>query len=132
MPRAMKVCSVPGCPEAIPAGSGGRCTEHNRAADRARGNYEHRGGGNARAWRAARRRCLLRDPLCVCTDEKHGHKGQCMIPATVADHWPVSKRDLVAQGVADPDALERLRGLCARCHNKSSAALYPGGWNARL
>lgn len=130
MPRAMKVCSVTGCPELVPSGTS-RCQTHDRAADRARGSYANRGGGNQTAWRAARNRCLDRDPLCVCTDLEHGHGPECLRPSTVADHWPVSKRDLISQGVTDPDALHRLRGICAYCHNKHTAKTSPGGWNAR-
>lgn len=130
MPRASKVCSVPGCPAIVPAGVG-RCDDHRRAADRARGSYARRGGGNQTAWRRARAACLLRDPMCTCGDEQHGHGASCLAPATVADHYPVSKRELVARGVKDPDALHRLRGLCAPCHGKHTAATSPGGWNAR-
>lgn len=44
MPRAMKICAKPGCP-AIADGS--YCTEHKRAADKARGSREARGYGHA-------------------------------------------------------------------------------------
>ena len=50
--------------------------------------------------------------------------------ATVADHWPLTRRELVAAGL-DPDHPARGRGLCAPCHAKATA-LDPrtrGGWN---
>lgn len=40
MPRAMTVCSFPTCPIPVPRG---RCPEHARAADRARGTRQARG-----------------------------------------------------------------------------------------
>ncbi|MEU8371448.1 hypothetical protein [Micromonospora tulbaghiae] len=130
MPRAMKVCSKPGCPQLVPAGTG-RCAGHRSEANRARGGYATRGGGNAADWRRARAACLARDPLCRCTDERHGHGPVCTAAATVADHYPETKADLVARGVTDPDALHRLRGVCASCHGKHTAETTPGGWNVR-
>ena len=75
--------------------------------------------------------CLIRDPICTCTEAAHGHGARCYAASTVADHYPDSKRDLVEMGTPDPDALHRLRGVCASCHNKHTAATSPGGWNAR-
>ena len=51
-------------------------------------------------------------------------------PATVADHWPLSRRELLDRGM-DPDDPEHGRGLCEPCHAKETAANQPGGWNAR-
>jgi len=65
---------------------------------------------------------LRRDPVCVLCKTAS---------ATVADHHPVSRRELVAMKVADPDAPSRLRGLCASCHGKETARTFPGGWNRR-
>lgn len=42
MPRAMKICAKPGCPVIT---DGSYCTEHRRAADKARGNSNQRGYG---------------------------------------------------------------------------------------
>ncbi|PXA72377.1 hypothetical protein CTB96_02785 [Cryobacterium arcticum] len=50
--------------------------------------------------------------------------------STVADHYPLTRRELLASH-ADPDDPARGRGLCARCHNKHTAASSPGGWAAR-
>lgn len=129
MPRAGKICSVAGCPEIV-HGSG-QCDAHKKAASKSRGGYATRGGGNQTQWRRARARCLRRDLFCVCPDEQHGHGPQCMAPATVADHYPDTKAELVQLGVTDVDALHRLRGLCASCHSKHTAATTPGGWNRR-
>lgn len=114
---ALSVCSVPGCPTL----ARGRCDEHKRTAERQRGSAAERGYGGA-AWTIARRTVLMRDPICVVC--KHAF-------ATVADHWPVSRRDLVAQGVRNPDSPRHLRALCASCHGKETAREQPGGWNQR-
>lgn len=116
MPRALRVCSRPGCPNLTP---GGPCATHRREADQARGSSSQRGYDSR--W-ARRRADYLRDhPACRL----------CPARATVADHHPVSRRDLVAQGVTDPDADHRLRPLCASCHSRETATHQPGGWNAR-
>ncbi|WP_424642884.1 TIGR03668 family PPOX class F420-dependent oxidoreductase [Embleya sp. AB8] len=46
-------------------------------------------------------------------------------PAVVADHHPFSRRQLLNHGVTDPDAPDRMRPLCARCHNRETARLQP-------
>lgn len=117
-PLRIQVCSVPGCPELT---KGGRCADHQRAAEQQRGSAAQRGYGG-RAWRVARRAVLRRDPVCVLCHKQF---------ATVADHWPTSRRDLLAAGVADPDAPHRLRALCASCHGSETAREQPGGWNRR-
>jgi 5-methylcytosine-specific restriction protein A len=45
-----------------------------------------------------------------------------------ADHWPLSRRELVEQGL-DPDDPKHGRGLCTSCHSRSTAREQPGGWN---
>lgn len=115
--RALTVCTVAGCPEYT---NGGRCAEHRTQADRARGTAAQR-GYSGRTWTRNRRTVLTRDPTCmVCGNAE----------STVADHYPTSRRDLVAQGVTDPDAPNRLRGVCAPCHGTETALHQPGGWNA--
>lgn len=115
MPRAKRPCPTPGCPELT---DGGRCTTCRAAADKARGTATQRGytgPGHARF----RRLVLTRDPLCVL----------CGHVATVADHWPTSRRDLVAAGL-DPNDPNCGRGLCKSCHDRSTAREQPGGWHA--
>ena len=125
VPRALRVCPTQGCPELT---TGGRCTRHAAAADRARGSAAQR-GYTGRRWRAARNACLTRDLFCTCHDTTHPHGAACLAPATVADHHPTSRRDLVAAGVTDPDAPQRLRGLCKPCHDRHTAREQPGGWH---
>lgn len=114
------MCSVKDCPTLTDSG---RCDVHKRQAEQRRGSAAQR-GYNSRAWRAARRAVLRRDRVCVVCKQQ---------PATVADHWPDSRRKLVAQGVSDPDAVSRLRGLCASCHSRETANNpdQAGGWNRR-
>jgi 5-methylcytosine-specific restriction protein A len=112
---SLRVCPVPGCPNLTP---GGRCTEHQRQADRARGTASQRGYTSA-GHRAFREQVLARDPVCkVCRQQ----------PSTVADHYPTSRRDLLEQGL-DPNDPVHGRGLCLPCHSRETAEHQPGGWN---
>lgn len=71
---------------------------------------------------------LARNPRCVCTDGSHDHgPTMCGQVATVADHYPTERVDLIAQGL-DPNDPARGRGLCKRCHDKHTAATKPSGW----
>lgn len=115
-PKRLTVCTHPGCPLLTAAS---RCDEHQRAADAARGTAAERGYGG-KAYRFGRRAVLRRDPVCVLCHTA---------PATVADHYPVSRRELLAMGIRNPDAPDRMRGLCASCHGRETAELQPGGWN---
>ena len=114
----MRVCSVPGCATIYPRAEGSRCQAHRRAADKARGTATER-GYNSKGHRRFRAAVLARDPICVLCDVRE---------STVADHWPISRRDLLEQGM-NPNASEHGRGLCANCHNKETAVNQPGGWN---
>lgn len=116
MPRKPRPpCSVPGCPELT---TGGRCEAHRREAEQQRGTSAER--GYTTRWQRIRKAYLYRNPWCLL----------CGRTATVADHFPFSRRQLVAEGVADPDACNRLRRLCTRCHNRETAKRQPGGWAA--
>lgn len=116
MPSKPRVaCSVPGCPELT---SGGRCEAH-RAQDWAIRRERGAGQYGATRWQRVRKAFLYRNPWCVL----------CMAQATVADHYPLSRRELIARGV-DPDTPSRLRPLCTPCHNKETARHQPGGWAA--
>ncbi|ROT29675.1 holin [Micromonospora sp. HM5-17] len=125
MPRALKICSQPGCPELT---ASGRCAAHTRDADQRRGTRHQRGYGRAHE-RRFRTGVLRRDPLCVCTDTSHGHGPACLRPSTVADHWPRDRRELVRLGL-DPDDPQYGRGLCKPCHDRHTAQAQPGGWHA--
>src|ERR1044072_9606662 len=105
--RALKVCSCVGnctahegsCPELTDSG---RCDACDSAAERRRGTAAERGYGH-RWSTVVQPRYLRAHPICALGPEV----------ATIADHYPTSRRDLVAQGVRDPDAWHRLRPLCA-------------------
>lgn len=112
---AKKVCNVHGCPTLTDGAP--RCDTHTRAADRARGTAAQR-GYNA-AHRRFRDAVLARDPWCrLCRTA----------PSTVADHYPLDRRELQARGL-DPNDPTHGRGLCHRCHSSETARLQPGGWN---
>jgi 5-methylcytosine-specific restriction protein A len=126
MPRALRVCSQPGCPALTDSG---RCEDHRRAAEQVRGSARDRGYGRAHRQRF-RRGVLRRDPLCGCTDEDHSHGPRCLAPSTVADHWPRDRRELARLGL-DANDPQYGRGLCKACHDRHTAWAQPGGWHAR-
>ncbi len=108
----------PGC-KRLHTGTGS-CSACRRANDRARGTAAQR-GYTCQHLSRFRADVLKRDPVCVlCTTR----------PATVADHHPLSRRELVAQGL-DPNDPRHGRGLCASCHGIHTARAQPGGWNQR-
>lgn len=118
MPRkALTTCSTPGCPELT---SGGHCDTCKTTAERQRGSARQRGYGKRHRIHF-RQAVLARDVICVL----------CRAAlATVADHWPLSRRELAERGM-DPDNPACGRGLCDRCHNRETARHQPGGWNNR-
>ena len=85
---------------------------------------------NTPGHRAFRTQVLARDPYCLCRGECGHHDGQCGQVATVADHDPTERRDLVAMG-ADPNAPEHGRGKCTACHDRKTSRTSPGGWHDR-
>jgi 5-methylcytosine-specific restriction protein A len=56
---------------------------------------------------------FLRGKLCALCS-RHG----LSIPATVADHYPLTRKELLAQGIETPDEEKYLRPLCASCHSR--------------
>lgn len=112
---AKKVCSR--CPNLVEQGVS-MCPTCRAASDKAR-NAEPR-GYNTTGHRSFRQAVLARDPICKL----------CGIAwATVADHYPMSRRDLVDAGL-DADDPKHGRGLCSSCHNRETAIHQPGGWHA--
>ncbi len=117
MPRASRVCSRPGCPKLTTTG---RCTDCKRQADRQRGTATQR-GYNSRGHQVFRLAVLDRDPICILCN---------LAAATVADHWPLSRRDLIELDRNPNDPMVG-RGLCKSCHDRETARHQPGGWHDR-
>jgi 5-methylcytosine-specific restriction protein A len=46
-------------------------------------------------------------------------------PSVHADHWPIDKKTLIARGLDSNDP-KYGRGLCAECHNRSTALEHGG------
>lgn len=126
MPHAKHRCPTVTCPNIT---SGGRCATCAAKAERRRGTAAQR-GYDSRHRCTFRRGVLLRNPLCVCTDQGHDHGPKCLRPSSVADHHPLSRRELVDAGL-DPNDPRHGRGLCEGCHNRHTSEAQPGGWNAR-
>lgn len=117
-----RVCTLPGCPVLVDASKDNRCDEHRKKASRERSrNRPELKYYNTPAHKQFRGTVLRRDPVCVLC----GHA-----PSTVADHFPLSLRELVERQLPYNDPMNG-RGLCASCHGKETARLQPGGWNDR-
>jgi 5-methylcytosine-specific restriction protein A len=88
-------------------------------------SYERGYGG--KTWSDSRQKVLRRDRFCKC-QSSFCHlevDGRCAAPARVADHYPLSRKQLLAMGDLNPDDPTHMRGLCTRCHNKETARLQP-------
>jgi 5-methylcytosine-specific restriction protein A len=114
-----RVCGQRGCPTTY-EGNESRCPEHRKAAQK-------RHWEDTKAYKSAGHRNRFRpgvldhDPICVL----------CHIAAaTIADHWPKSRKELIALGL-DPDDPRYGRGLCKPCHDTETAQNQPGGWNKK-
>lgn len=96
----------------------GRCrrclTQTRKLTDNRRGDATTRGYGAEHRDRF-RKAVLERDTWCKCGKHR----------ATVADHYPRSRRELEAAGL-DPNDPQYGRGLCPSCHNKHTAQSQPG------
>ncbi|MFE6470354.1 HNH endonuclease [Streptomyces rochei] len=68
-------------------------------------------------WPRKRESFLYMNPMCVL----------CGRASRVADHYPLSRKELVKRGVTDPNAHEHLRALCVSCHSRETAKHQPGG-----
>lgn len=92
----------------------GRCrrchAQVRKRSDTLRGDATQRGYGQEHRERF-RKAVLARDAWCKCGKHR----------ATVADHYPQSRRELEAAGL-DPNDPQYGRGLCASCHGKATAA----------
>lgn len=109
----MRVCSTPGCPR-LHSGAG-KCPECRADTDRMR--RPHGNPYTSRGHQQFREQVLARDPICVeCRADR----------ATVADHAPTERWELVEQGL-DPNDPEFGQGLCATCHNAKTAKSFGFG-----
>ncbi|HJQ00092.1 MAG TPA: hypothetical protein VJ851_00700 [Jatrophihabitans sp.] len=104
MPTAsLRLCS--GCKRKV-RGPCPYCTKAARfTTDRRRGTSTERGYDHH--WRTVVRPAFLRDnPLCCL----------CGALAEVPDHYPETRKELLARGVRNPDEPKYLRPLCLSCH----------------
>ena len=121
----------PPCPVLVYGG--GKCPDHIVYARRTSKRFRREQQGDPYTSRGHLRRfrpgVLRKHPHCRC-DLDHAPHGvsPCSQASTDADHWPVSRRDLVARGL-DPDDPQYGRGLCHRCHSVATARTQPGGWH---
>jgi 5-methylcytosine-specific restriction protein A len=113
--RTPRRCAAPGC-GAHSTSPRGRCPKHLRKQPSAvAAEYDDH-------WaRRVRLPYLVANPACVLC----GHL------ATVADHWPDSRTQLVGSRVTDPDAWHRLRPLCVPCHGRETLKHQPSAWQYR-
>lgn len=101
-------------------GKQSRCPRHRTEAERERGSAHDR-GYNTAGHQRFRDAVLERDPICVLCD---------LALATVADHYPRSRKELIALNL-DPNDPQYGRGLCLPCHSRETAVHQPGGWHAQ-
>ena len=115
--RPLKPCTTPGCPGRCENGRCGRCSNARQGNRRLRAEAAGQRGYGA-TWRHRR------------LDYLAGHPGCRLCPrmASIPDHYPYSRRELLALDVADPDADEHLRPLCDACHRRETGHRQPGGW----
>lgn len=112
--RQRTPCTHPTCTALT---DGGRCDEHKAQAEQHRGNFRQRGYGNGH--KRFRRAVISRDVICrIC------HAAL----ATVADHYPLGRNQLIAKGL-DADDPQYGRGLCKPCDSTQTAQRQPGGFN---
>lgn len=122
---AWRVCSTPGCGK-LHEGTG-KCPDCRTLADKTRTSGKYTGtAGHSRF----REDVLALNPRCVCPGDCGRHTGWCGQPATVADHYPIERADMITLG-RDPNDPTNGRGLCHPCHSAHTARTRPGGWNQR-
>ncbi|PAZ13307.1 HNH endonuclease [Streptomyces sp. SA15] len=113
--RPRRPCpAVPNCPNSI-SGKERACPDHvhmltARRAEKGTSAY-------GKDWPRKRESFLYMNAWCVL----------CGQPSKVADHFPLSRKELVKRGVSDPNAHEHLRALCVRCHNRETGRNQAGG-----
>jgi 5-methylcytosine-specific restriction protein A len=108
-PRPCSMCGKP-------VVRSGKCSKHYSQADRRRGTATQRGYTSREHREDFRAVILARDPICVECGEA---------PATQADHFPRTRRQLIADG-DNPNDPRWGRGLCGSCHSRHTANTTPG------
>ena len=112
MPRALRVCSSPGCASLVPAGKR-YCPEHTRRSPDDRPSAAQR--GYDAEWRRIRKAHLKQHPLCaMCMAqgiEREGNHVDHIIP-------------LAHGGTHDPSNLQTL----CHAHHSQKTARYDGGF----
>ena len=115
--RPHQRCTTPGCPGRVTTGRCAHCLETRQTNPRLRiETTAERGYGSP--WRTRRYAYLTTHPYCAL----------CGRLATIADHYPIARRQLVATGDPAPDADHHLRPLCKPCHDHETGLRQPGGW----
>jgi 5-methylcytosine-specific restriction protein A len=89
----------------------GKCAKHYSQADRRRGSAHERGYGTEHQDRFRVGVLRAADWACVA----------CGGDATVADHYPRTRKQLLADG-DDPNDPQFGRALCKRCHDRHTAS----------
>lgn len=125
-PPRLKTCAIPDCWQLTTSSRCGYdCHPGCKQADK-------RGPGRAKdygsAWRKVRDPFIKAHPRCVGVNGEH--HPNCNGVAVVPDHWPESRRSLVARGVPDPDAWHRLQALSMNCHGWKGVR-FDGLWGRR-
>jgi 5-methylcytosine-specific restriction protein A len=113
--RPLRKCTTPGCPTQT---SAGRCLICRRLKRRLTRTRKRAVDDYGPRWTAVRLDYLIRHPRCTL----------CPRLSMIPDHYPESRRTLVARGVLDPDQDQYLRALCKPCHDRQTAIHQPGGW----
>lgn len=115
---AYRICPARDCPTLVDGG--GPCDQHKAQRAERRGTAAQRGY-------TGRGHATFRDHVLR---KNHGICVLCQrAPATVADHWPRSRRDLEQAGL-NPNDPAHGRPLCKPCHDSETATNQPGGWHA--
>nr|DAT23874.1 MAG TPA: HNH endonuclease bacteriophage, HNH Endonuclease, DNA.52A [Caudoviricetes sp.] len=116
----LKPCPTPGCPALIPPTTRA-CPECLKRVRHTTDTKPYTSVGH----RKARAKLLALHPYCQCEGCK-AHKGLCTQKATVADHFPLERFELIAEG-KDPNDTRFMRALCKQCHDIKTAATRPAG-----
>lgn len=116
----LKPCPTPGCPALIPPTTRA-CPECLKRVRHTTDTKPYTSAGH----RKARAKLLALHPFCQC-DGCKAHKGLCTRKATIADHYPLERFELIAEG-KDPNDTRFMRALCKKCHDIKTAATRPAG-----